>query len=166
MKVHELRQLTFFDGINLIDLQRLAPCFAPRFFGAGTTIFDQGDEASFLYLVAKGEVLIRYKPEDGPVMTVTHVQAGGVFGWSAAMGNRVYTSGAVSTTDCEVWCIRGIQLRKLCDNNPQVGSVILDRLAAVVAERQRHRQGDVTSILTSGIRSQDGRQGECKDDKY
>lgn len=165
MNAQELSRLAFFDGLCLADLELLGPYFTPQVITAGTTIFEQGDAAEYLYLVAKGEVVIQYKPEDGPMMTVTCVHAGGVFGWSAAMGNLKYTSGALSVTDCEVFGIRGKQLRKLCDQFPQVGRVILDHLAAVVAERQRHRQGLVSTILANGIRHQVTNPGEYKHGK-
>jgi CRP-like cAMP-binding protein len=80
MDSRELGKLAFFDGLILADLELLGPYFTSRSFTAGTTIFEQGDEAVYLYLVAKGEVVIRYKPEDGPLMTVTHIRSGGVFG--------------------------------------------------------------------------------------
>jgi len=145
-------------------MKLLAPYFTPQTFAGGTTVFDQGDRAYFLYLVVKGEVVIRYKPEDGPLMVVTHVQPGGIFGWSAAMGNPVYTSAAVCANDSEVVYIRGTDLRRLCDEYPRVGEVILDRLAAVIAERKKSQQGQVTSFLANGIHQVPAGQGGNKDD--
>ena len=87
-------------------------------------------------------------------MTVTRVQSGGIFGWSAAMGNPSYTSGAVCALDSEVLRIRGADLRMICDKHPELGKVILERLTAAIAERKRSQHGPVNSILTSGMRHQ------------
>ncbi len=152
MDLEKYASLAFFKGLSAADLRALAPYFKSLRFVAGTTIFEQGERAESVYLVSSGEVLIRYKPMDGPPMTVTRVQPGGIFGWSAAMGNQTYTSGAVCSLDSEVLCIRGDDLRSLCDKNPRVGSVLLERLSLVVAERQRHRQGDISSLLADGMR--------------
>lgn len=145
-------------------MKLLAPYFTPRCFTVGTTVFEQGARAVFLYLVVKGEVVIRYKPEDGPLMVVTRVQPGGIFGWSAAMGNPCYTSAALCEMDSEVVHIRGTDLRRLCDEYPRVGKVILDRLAAVIAERKKSQQGHVTSLLANGIRQVTDGQGGSDDD--
>jgi CRP/FNR family transcriptional regulator, cyclic AMP receptor protein len=152
MNLEKYSHLAFFLGLQAADIQLLAPYFSPQTWVAGTVIFEQDDYAEFLYLVVSGEVTIHFKPHDGPVMTVTRVQPGGIFGWSAAMRNPVYTSGAVCSLDSEVLRIRGTDLRALCDKYPELGKIILDRLAAVIAERKKSRQDSVSSILATGMR--------------
>jgi len=154
MNIERYTSLAFFTGLSTADIQLLAPYFAPRTWVAGTVIFEQGDYAEFLYLVVSGEVTIRFKPEDGPIMTVTRVQPGGIFGWSAAMGNPAYTSGAVCSLDSEVLHIRGSDLRMLCEKHPTLGQVILERLSAIMTERQQSRQSRVNSMLANGMRQQ------------
>lgn len=151
MKIENLSHLVFFEGLSTADLQLLAPFFSHQNFPAGTTIFDQGDVADFLYLVVNGEVTIRYKPDDGPEMVVTRVPPGGVFGWSAAMGNPVYTSGATCAQDVSTLRIRSLDLRALIDKHPPVGKIILDRLAAVIAERKKRVRANVSAILANGV---------------
>jgi len=152
MNLEKYAHLAFFSGLQPADIQLLAPYFAPQTWVAGTVIFEQDDYAEYLYLVVNGEVTIRFKPHDGPMMTVTRVQPGGIFGWSAAMNNPAYTSGAVCSLDSEVLRIRGIDLRAICEKHPELGKIILDRLAGVIAERKQSRQGQVSSILASGMR--------------
>jgi CRP-like cAMP-binding protein len=152
MNLEKYSQLAFFTGLQKADIQLLAPYFAPQMWVAGTVIFKQADYAEYLYLVVSGEVTIRYKPHDGPVMTVTRVQPGGIFGWSAAMNNPAYTSGAVCALDSEVLRIRGTDLRTICEKHPELGKIILDRLAGVIEERKHRQQGQVTSILANGMR--------------
>jgi CRP-like cAMP-binding protein len=152
MNLEKYSHLAFFTGLLTTDIQLLAPYFAPQTWVAGTVIFEQDDYAEYLYLVVSGEVTIRYKPHDGPMMTVTRVLPGGIFGWSAAMNNPAYTSGAVCSLDSEVLRIRGIDLRAICEKHPELGRIILDRLASVIAERKQSQQGPVSSILATGMR--------------
>ncbi len=156
MNIEKYGNLAFFNGLIAADLQLLAPYFAPQNWVAGTTVFGQGEYAEYVYLLVNGEVTIHYKPEDGPMMTVTRVQPGGIFGWSAAMGNPTYTSGAVCTLDSEVLRVRGADLQTLCEKYPNVGAVILDRLSTVVAERKRSQQ-ERASLLESGMRNSQNR---------
>lgn len=152
MNLEKYSHLAFFSGMKTADIQLLEPYFAPQTWVAGTVIFQQDDYAEYLYLVVSGEVTIHFKPHDGPIMTVTRVQPGGIFGWSAAMNNPAYTSGAVCSLDSEILRIRGIDLRAICEKHPDLGGIILNRLAAVIAERKQSRQGQVTTILASGMR--------------
>ncbi|MFH2102853.1 MAG: Crp/Fnr family transcriptional regulator [Chloroflexota bacterium] len=160
--VIKLAQLSFFDGMSDAQYEVLAPYFARQRYKEGTMVFEQGDFAEYLYLVVEGEVVIRFKPDDGPEMTVTRVQPGGVFGWSAAMGNSRYTSGAGCVTDCAVVRIRGKDLRELCDKHPDIGRFVLDRLGQVIAER-KHSQSQVTALLAHGIRGL-ASNGDCNDE--
>src|SRR5450759_4077206 len=154
MDLEKYIHLAFFSGLSIADIQLLMPLFAPQTWVAGTVVFDQGDCAEYLYLVVKGELTIRYKPEDGPIMNLTHIQPGGIFGWSAAMGNPTYTSGAVCALDSEVLRIRGTDMRMLFEKHPELGKVILNRLSAIIAERQRGQQCQVNSMLKNGMRPQ------------
>jgi CRP-like cAMP-binding protein len=141
MNAEKYASLTFFKGLDSEDLYDLFDYFSVTTFVAGTVIFEQGDQAANLYIVAAGEVAIRYKPEDGPMMTVTRVQPGDVFGWSAMTGNGRYTSGAICSLDSEILSIPGDELKQLCQNNPRVGNVLMDRVSLVIADRQKRQQG-------------------------
>jgi hypothetical protein len=55
--------------------------------------------------------------------------------------------------DSEVLRIRGTDLRTLCEKHPELGKIILDRLAGVIAERKRSQQVQVSSLLANGMRS-------------
>jgi CRP-like cAMP-binding protein len=154
MNLENYTHLAFFSGLCAAEIQLLAPFFVPQTWVAGTVVFEQGDHADYLYLVANGEMTIRYKPDDGPIMNITRVLPGGIFGWSAAMGNPVYTSGAICTLDTEVLRIRGADLRMLSEKHPDLGKVILERLSAIIAERQHGQQSRVNSMLATGMRQQ------------
>lgn len=112
-------------------------------------IFEQGDLASYLYLILKGEVAIRYKPYDGPTITLTHLREGDVFGWSAVVGSSKYTSGAVSETQVEALRIRGDDLSKLIREHPETGKTIVDRLARNVSPRWENAHAQIQSLFNS-----------------
>lgn len=152
MDLKNYSSLAFFKGLNADDLEVLGPYFWSKRYVAGTVIFEQGERADIVYLMVSGSVVIRYKPLDGPPMTVTHIQPGGIFGWSAAIGNQTYTSGAICSMDSEVLCIRGADLRYLCESNPRIGNLLLERLSQVITERKLSRQQEVSSLISQGMR--------------
>ena len=152
--VEELFDKCFlFDDLTRSQLNLLKPLFLHCDCAGGEIVFKQGDPAVNLYIVMDGEVKIRFKPEDGPALVVTTIHPGGVFGWSAVFGSAEYTSGATCETDSTLLCVRGEDLKNLCEKNPETGILILERLAAVVADRLRSTHTQVVDILSHGIRN-------------
>ena len=148
-----LEEIPIFQGLTPEQVDLLHPLVMECNCYAGTVLFEQGDPAEFLYLVITGEAVIRYKPEDGPPITVTRVRSGGLVGWSAVIGRRLYTSGVECSQDSNLLRIRGTDLQSLCERSPETGLIILDRLANLVAERLRHTHPEVVALLENGFRN-------------
>ncbi|PWH15647.1 MAG: hypothetical protein DDG59_11150 [Anaerolineae bacterium] len=141
----------FFANLSARQLALLKPLFMPCRCKEGDLLFEQGDLADMLYLVVRGEVIVRYKPDDGPEIIVARVKPGGIVGWSAALGSRHYTSGAICSSDSELLCVRGADLRRLCSQCPETGIVVLERLADVIAERLNSTRNEVVTLLRQGL---------------
>jgi CRP/FNR family transcriptional regulator, cyclic AMP receptor protein len=157
MSRQELAQLPLFQGLTTDQLEQLSPMLEPCTFEKDQVIFEQGRNADFLYILLTGEVIVRYKPYDGPPLTVSRIAPGGVFGWSAAMMREVYTSSAISSTLSEAYRISGQNLRALCECNPDAGSILLDRLASVITERLHKTHTQILAILSQGMEA----DGDC-----
>ena len=115
-------------------------------------IFKQGDEAEYLYLILRGTVTIQYKPYDGPIITISHLNAGEWFGWSSVIGGDTYTSDALSITDVDLLRILGADLRLLCVEYPTIGCSILEKLAEVVSPRWMNSREQIQDILQNKAR--------------
>ena len=122
---------------------------------ADEVIFEQGAAVEYLFILINGEVAIRFKPDDGEALTVARINKGGVFGWSAAFGRHKYTSGAACVTKTRLLRMRGEDLRKLRQNHPETGILVLERLAAVVVERMQssHAQSQVVAMLEDALKN-------------
>src|SRR3972149_449277 len=94
-----LEDVSFFQGLSSADRKRILANFRAEDHRAGEVFFQQDQLADRLYLLVSGRVEIRFKPYDGEALTVSIIEAGGGFGWSAALGRSSYTSGAVFTAD-------------------------------------------------------------------
>lgn len=157
MKQTKMNGSILLDQIDLFkefpDVQRrwLAGYFTRFQSSAGARIFAQNSSADYIYILTAGEVLIRYKPYDGEELTISRIQAGGVFGWSAALGNPHYTAGALSAGECQMLRMRGSDLRKLCQENPEIGSQVLEILARAAGERFSSAHTQVFALLEYGV---------------
>ena len=92
-------QLPIFAGLDGDQISQLSPFLVECSLQKDMVIFEQGPACEYLYILLTGEVAVRYKPYDGPLLAVARIEPGGVFGWSAALGRDVYTSGAVALQD-------------------------------------------------------------------
>ncbi len=146
-------KLAIFEGLSSSQIALLRPLFVPCDFYADEFIFEQGDPADYLYVVVVGEVVVKFKPDDGAHIVVAHVKPGGVVGWSAALGSRSYTSGAMTTTYTQLLRVRGSDLREISRKHPDIGDIILDRLAAVIAQRLSNAHPQIVALLQIGLRS-------------
>jgi CRP-like cAMP-binding protein len=151
MDANVFPNLFLFQDLHPKHLTLLQPLFIPCEFTADSVLFDQGDPAENLFAVVNGEVVVNFKPEDGPIIVVARVQPGSIVGWSAALGSRRYTSSAVCTIYTQLLRVRGDDLRRLCLQHPDTGSVFLDRLATVIAERLHSTHDLVLSLLQLGL---------------
>jgi CRP-like cAMP-binding protein len=133
------------------QLEQLHPLFAPCEFEADMVLFEQGDPAENLFAVVSGEVVINFKPDDGPSIVVARVKPGSIVGWSAALGSRRYTSSASCTAHSQLLRVRGDDLRRLCLQHPDTGMIFLDRLATIIAERLNSTHDLVLSLLQLGL---------------
>ncbi|NIM95094.1 MAG: cyclic nucleotide-binding domain-containing protein [Anaerolineales bacterium] len=149
--------ISLFKGLEPEDIKLLMKKFSHESIPDDTIIFHQGGNAERLYVMLSGRVSIRFKPHDGETLHVADIKDGDVFGWSAALGRDVYTSCAITTKDSEVLSIRGEDLHELCTSNPEIGVVILEGLAAVIAERLRNTHKQVVELLWQGVNSGNNR---------
>jgi len=149
----ELETVPLFQGVDEHILQLLEPLFEPYSCFNGMVIFEQGDPALYLYLILEGAIEILYKPYDGPPLTITTLVSGNIVGWSAAIGNATYTSGAVCKEDCRAIRMSSRDLHKLCSREPEAGRIILNLLAESVSPRWQNAQGQIETLLNTNIKA-------------
>lgn len=147
----DFERLRIFEGLSPYEREQLLPLFERCDFLESDVLFEQGDPAENLFLVVIGELAVRYKPDDGPAIIVARVQTGGMVGWSAALGRTKYTSSVDCLTDCLLLKISRFDLITLCKRDPEISSVILDRLAVAIAERLSNTHSHVLELLKQGI---------------
>ena len=136
---------------NLMEL--IKPLFERLSCQAGTVVFQQGTPADFLYFIITGKVEMSFKPYDGTPITVSHVEKGGLFGWSAVVGSEKYTSSAIAIEEVKAYRVRGSELRKFCKEHPDAGKDILERLADGVSFRWKDAHKQVQAILLQGLKN-------------
>jgi CRP-like cAMP-binding protein/Fe-S cluster biogenesis protein NfuA len=158
--LRDLSHFRLFSDLDTADLKLLSPLFLSRTYPEDAVLFHIGDPAECVYLVLTGEVMIQYKPYDGPPMNLARVRQGGVVGWSAVLGNPQYKSAAVCATEVTALMAYGDDLRRLCAEHPRTGQLVLDRLAVAVSGRWKNAQTQIRGMLQQGLNN--GSSGHTK----
>lgn len=152
MPVNRFCHLSLSNAFSPLQQALLEPLFSVREDETGGLIFEQGDTADYLYILVEGEVQVRFKPDDGPAITVARIQPQGVVGWSAALGSPAYTSSAICTSRSRMLAISAEDLRWLCDEHPKTAALLLEQLADVIAQRLHGTHSQVVALLHQGLR--------------
>lgn len=146
-------KIPLFQNLNPQQASLFLTAFEHYNCPAETTLFDQGETADFLYIILKGKAVIRYKPYDGPALVLTRLKSGDVFGWSAVVGSQKYSSSVISETDMETIRLHRKSLWEIINKYPEIGRIIIDRLARNVSPRWENAHEQIKSLLSSGRKS-------------
>ncbi|MEW6085165.1 MAG: cyclic nucleotide-binding domain-containing protein [Chloroflexota bacterium] len=148
----DIHRLPVFAGLREEHIKSILTLIESFKCESGITVIRQGFPADHFYVILKGKVQISFKPYDSSPITVSHVEAGGLFGWSAVIGSEHYTSSAVAIESLEAVRIRGDELRKLSAENPEAGREILNSLASSVSARWKNAHEEVRLMLEKGMK--------------
>jgi len=130
-----LRRYPYFAGISEESLKQLAMIAEEKTVPADTVMFREGDPATHLSIIVRGEVNIQYVLGDGELRTVDTLGAGDLLLWSALV--EPYRATAVGTTTKETQLVRldAGQLCALCEQDPLLGYRLMTQVAKLLAHR-------------------------------
>lgn len=130
-----LRRYPYFAGISDESLTQLAMIAEEKTVPANTVLFREGDPASHLSVILKGEVNIQYVLGNDELRTVDTLVEGDLLMWSALV--EPYKTTATGTTTKETHLVRidGVKLRTLCAQEPILGYRLMTQVAKLLANR-------------------------------
>jgi len=145
------KHLSLFGELTEEELNALRPLIEEVTCKAEEEVFKQGEEAKYIYMVVEGEVTIHFNPKGESALVISNVEKGDMFGWSSVLGSHAYTSGAMCAEDGKLLRIKGSDLKKICQERPQTGILIIERIASLIARRLTNTQKQVVGLLNNGL---------------
>lgn len=106
-----------------------------RDFKEGEFVFHAGDPALNLYIVIKGEVALEIHVPPKGTTTLTTVEDGDWFSWSAVLEPRIETASARAVRPTQALAIRGGALMDASVEDPELGFQLCRALAQVISMR-------------------------------
>ena len=156
-----LKLFPIFSDIPLKHLTEITRWCKVSEFGSNETIFQVGDKAIDFYGVVNGEVELSLIMRDSimktdiryeefiqtqiepieKVIIVDSLEPGEIFGWSAFVEPRQFTSTAKCSRPSKIIALPTDKLEAIFNNNPHVGYIFMKRLTEIISQRLRNRTG-------------------------
>jgi CRP/FNR family transcriptional regulator, cyclic AMP receptor protein len=132
----ELGKIPWFQELKPEHLQKLTEITHLQSMKNGEILFREGDTEGYLYIVIEGRVALdMFVPHRGKIRIYT-AERWDVFGWSSVTPSiHKRTAGAVCVMDGLVAGIDAEKLRQACDEDHDLGYVVMRRLAHIIASR-------------------------------
>jgi CRP-like cAMP-binding protein len=131
----QLRRYPYFADVQEASLRQVAMISEEKSIPAGAVIFEEGDAADNLYIIADGEIDIEYTLGSGEKRTVDTVVAGELSMWSALVEPYKSTATGTAKSDTKLIAIDGGKLRDLCEQDHDLGYRMLICLTKLLAAR-------------------------------
>lgn len=127
----------WFTPLSKSHLKKLVSITSQVHWPAGKVIFREGEEeGQHLYLVMEGRVALEiYFPARGRV-TILTLGDNDLFGWSSVLpAVDIKTATARAILDTHAIAINARALRKMCDQDHELGHIVYRALANIIANR-------------------------------
>ncbi|MFP4649584.1 MAG: Crp/Fnr family transcriptional regulator [Desulfobacterales bacterium] len=139
-----LRQTEAFRNLSDKEIEQVTGFSNIRKLEKDQGLFREGEKASSLWVVASGEIDVRFElpaRQTSEVQTLSTLSETGILGWSSLIPPYKYKLSAYCTSEsCEVIEIKGRELLEHMKKNPELGYRVLYAMIRVVGNRFEHLQ--------------------------
>jgi len=138
-----VKEIDLFKGIDPTIMEEIVNICSEQKHTKDSVLFKKGDVADCLYILEEGN--IKLVIENGGSITHSLIDPGEVFGWASMLESGLRTASGVCATDLKVVKIEKEKLDAIFNLHPEVGLIVLKRLAGVISERLSNAYRDLLS---------------------
>lgn len=139
MSAHSHQQILashpFTAGLAPEHLDRLRSCSSDRIYATGDFLCREGEAADSFFLIWEGRVSLEVHVVREGGLRVETVHPGEVLGWSWMVTPHRWRLDARALEPVRAVCLDAAALRRLCDQDHDLGYRVLKRLVQVVGHR-------------------------------
>ena len=129
-----LQSVPVFANLAREDLAQVADVTVPRRFGAGETVFREGDTSDTCYVVRTGRVRALREHTDGRIITLATFAPGDIFGELAMFEDERRSATVQALEETEAVAILGPDMRRLLRTHPDIAVKMLGALGRRLRE--------------------------------
>ena len=124
------RHVPIFGELNGAERAELAAVSRLTPYGRGETVVRQGDEGASMFVLARGEAVVRLEP--GATEVARFTEPGAFFGEMSLLTGEPRSASVVAVTDCDLFEIDVEPFRRLVLGDP----TLVERVGRAVATRR------------------------------
>lgn len=130
-----LARTHFAEGFSEKQVQSLARTARLVELQTGAALFREGDWEDNAFVVLSGQITLKMQiPRNGTVQLLT-ADPGDLVGWSGVISDGRMTATAVAAEETTLIALSGRLLQDLCETDPELGCVLMTRIARILARR-------------------------------
>jgi CRP-like cAMP-binding protein len=135
--VQTLQRFSVFAHLDHMPLQTMALLMREIEVSKGQPLFQEGEQATVLYMVVDGNVELEFKlgRRDNQPTSLEILGTGDMIGWSAWYRPMSILCSAVASTDATLLEVDSVKLRSLMEENSEIGYRLMSYAAQVIRRR-------------------------------
>ncbi|HHQ49079.1 MAG TPA: Crp/Fnr family transcriptional regulator [Acidobacteria bacterium] len=137
-----LRRIGLFADLSDEDLAQVAEAAKVHTFARDERVFDEGDAADTMYVVASGKINIVVTSAEGKDLILAVLGEGQVFGEMGLLDSAPRSASAITATPAELISIARDDFDELLENQPGLSRKLLH----IMAERLRRANSKMESL--------------------
>jgi CRP-like cAMP-binding protein len=145
----DIRQVSIFNILSAQDAKEISPYLLSGKYGKKETIFSEGDDSEWFYIVKKGKVKITKLSQEGKEIILEIIAPLDFFGAIAVVRGFPYPANAVAMEDTEVAKISRKNLLSILDRFPN----LMFCLATNIGDRIKGSHEMLRSIALEKVES-------------
>ncbi|HCI52994.1 MAG TPA: cyclic nucleotide-binding protein [Gallionella sp.] len=138
---------TMFRHMKAPEIIGAAPYFGIHNYSKGETIFNEGDQGTFMCFVQQGIVSVVKVDKKGEAVEMGREGPGHSFGEMAVFDGERRSASCVAATDCELLTLAKTAMDDMLKDKPRIGAEILRAIATSLSRRMRASAGRLVDHL-------------------
>ncbi|NIB41955.1 cyclic nucleotide-binding domain-containing protein [Pseudomaricurvus alkylphenolicus] len=123
-----LDKISIFGGLNESQLYQIFKRLKQVHYQAGETIFEEGDSASYIYIVQTGKVDLVFNCGDQPVLKA-ELPPGTCFGETSVIGIQPHSASTIAMEKTDLLVLSGEALNELFETDKTLFSMLILNIA-------------------------------------
>ena len=129
------------------QIRTVSETSAPVNFFAGKTVYRRGERAEYLYIILAGQVSLRLPGKKGVSVLVDELVEGAMFGSCVCLDLDTYTLNAQCTEDSRLLKVEAPVLKKLMDEDLQMGYALQKMISKTYFKRYIDTVGKLQTLV-------------------
>jgi small-conductance mechanosensitive channel/CRP-like cAMP-binding protein len=134
--IRELRQIDFLGNMSEPGIRLLVPNVQVHEFGAGETLFTQGENGDTMYVIRRGTVEVLGRTENGTMRKIAMLNRPQIIGEAAMMTGEARNATCRAQTDVEVLELSRESFSELFKQHPEA----VEQISEVIVNRASERK--------------------------